>query len=155
MKIDSIDKTPCHYLPHYSSQPRGRAAARRMLPFYKGTASLPDGLSCVVLASDLQGRESIGGRLLGEAVADALRDGVTAGTWSAPDRIFLCGDLYDAPNCDKRGASGPVDPVCRGLTIFGHAHWPDDDGLGWFVEIGEGLAVNVDGRVVILETSDV
>lgn len=255
MKILSIEKDPCRYLPYYTSAPRGGKPKRGLLAFFKGKAILPAPLSCVVMTSDLQGRESIGGRLLGQAVADAIWEGAVAGTWLRPERAFLCGDLYDVPHCDKRGASGPVDLVwdafaqrCgasrvvgvhgnhdwldgepalpgnaiildgtiweyqglrvggvggiigktsknqrrsqddflaaltavldqspyvvllhqgpdapgqqgdpdvralleaghTGLTVFGHSHWAND----WLIDLGEGQAINVDGRVVILE----
>lgn len=44
---------------------------------------------------------------MAEALVALSRDGVIP----APDAVFLCGDLYDYPDCHKRGGTGPVDEV--------------------------------------------
>ena len=37
-----------------------------------------------------------------------------------------------------------------GLTVFGHSHWD----WPWLISLGDGQALNVDGRVVVLSRAD-
>ncbi|MGM0769945.1 MAG: hypothetical protein ACQEV6_18190 [Pseudomonadota bacterium] len=110
--ITWIDPEPFFTMPHRTSGPAGVPLHDR-LPFYRAYATgLPGHVKGIVLTSDLQGREAGGqNRLLGAPVAEALvalsRDGVIP----APDAVFLCDDLYDYPDCHKRGGTGPVDEV--------------------------------------------
>ena len=81
---------------------------------------MPDGLSGVIVASDLQGMSTsahYGGesRLLGEVVAEAAFDLGRTGLIPESDSlgVLLCGDLYSAPGADQRGATGDVRPVWK------------------------------------------
>jgi|TARA_R110000851_G_scaffold95521_1_gene207502 hypothetical protein len=90
------------------------------LPFYRAYATgLPDHVKGIVLTSDLQGREAGGqNRLLGVSVAEALVGLSREGLIPAPDAVFLCGDLYDYPDCHKRGGTGPVDEVFQAFSAM-------------------------------------
>ena len=109
MKISDIEEKPRWGLT-YRTALRGGEVGDVSLPVLYGRAELPEGLSALVLAGDLQGR--CGARLLGEQLADEIvaRAG---GDLPAPDRIgvLLAGDLYAAPRANVRGASGPVESV--------------------------------------------
>lgn len=86
---------------------------------------LPRGVSAVVAAADLQGRErfrdSPGGplRLLGEALPERLLHEVLplAGVGKGePVGAILAGDLYTVPALDARGGTGDVTPVWRAFS---------------------------------------
>ncbi|WP_336368294.1 metallophosphoesterase family protein [Marinobacter sp. C2H3] len=117
--VAGVETTPFHELPYRTSG--ARQPQRCRLPFHRAYAKgMPPGIQSLVFTSDLQGRE-IGGanRLLGEVVADELNALVEAGETPQPGAIFVCGDLYDYPDCHKRGGSGPVDSVFEALTKSG------------------------------------
>jgi len=259
LRITHVEQTPFYTLAHRTSGPRG-GPLRNRLPFHRAYATgLPEGVAGVVFASDLQGREDGGAnRLMGVPVAEALADLAKRGVIPQPQAVFLCGDLYDYPDCHKRGGTGPVGDVFhafstiatkvigvmgnhdeltepnglpsnvhvldgqiktagslrvggvsgiignpgrhqrrteedflsvmervtaknpnllllhqgpddpdrnrrgdpgialslatgyRGLTVFGHTHWD----WPWLIPLGEGQALNVDGRVIILLRRD-
>ena len=70
--ILSLDPEPFHHIPYLMVAERGRQCGAT-LPIYRGRVdSLPQPLRAIVCASDLQGRESIGGRLLGHLTAEEL-----------------------------------------------------------------------------------
>ncbi|MCO8274665.1 metallophosphoesterase [Actinoplanes sp. TRM 88003] len=87
--------------------------------------SLPDGCRAVLAAGDLQGvaPSPLGGRsgLLGIAVADYLEVWAEDGLLPSPDQVgvLLAGDLYSAPEADRRGASGPVTDVWLAFVAAG------------------------------------
>ena len=64
--------------------------------------------------------------------------------------------LHQGPDDPVNGHGG--DPAVRsvlesrfrGLTVFGHRHWE----APFLVESGKGQAINVDGRVVVCESTD-
>jgi Icc-related predicted phosphoesterase len=81
------------------------------LPAFIGRVDrLPQGLDQVLITSDLQGRELMGPRLLGEALPEWLDQ---QGLISDPDRCLalLAGDLYASPDARDRGATGDVREV--------------------------------------------
>lgn len=112
VSIIRVEQAPFHELPHRTSGPSGKPLRNR-LPFHRAWATgLPDGLDALIFTSDLQGREGGGAnRLMGVPVAEALTALVAKGTIPQPQAAFLCGDLYDYPDCHKRGGTGPVDDV--------------------------------------------
>ncbi|MCE0760086.1 metallophosphoesterase [Marinobacter sp. G11] len=117
--ITRIDPEPFFTLPHRTSGPAGVPLHNR-LPFYRAYAvGLPSHVKGIVLTSDLQGRE-VGGqnRLLGVPVAEALLALSRDGGIPALDAVFLCGDLYDYPDCKKRGGTGPVDEVFQAFSAI-------------------------------------
>ena len=91
----------------------------RALPILSGTVdALPDDLSALLIASDLQGvapSADHGGALalLGEVLAQELRQ-LEDLDLIPPSRqigVILAGDLFSAPAGDKRGATGDVRSV--------------------------------------------
>jgi len=118
-RITHIESEPCYELPHRTSGPKG-SPLRNYLPFHRAYASgLPSHVNAVVFTSDLQGREDGGrNRLLGAPVAEALVALSQQGAIPAPDAVFLCGDLYDYPDCRKRGGTGPVDEVFQAFSVM-------------------------------------
>lgn len=119
LRITEIAPDPFFTLPHRTSGPSG-APLRNHLPFYLAFASgLPRHVKSVVLTSDLQGREDGSrNRLLGVPVAEALMALSEKGVIPVPDAIFVCGDLYDYPDCRKRGGTGPVDDVFQAFSAI-------------------------------------
>lgn len=90
---------------------------------------LPDGLSAIIITSDLQGREHFKHqtgpqlRLLGEWLPQVLADSILPGISLPAGRIgvLLAGDFYTVSSLDKRGGSGDVDSVWQ---AFGeHFDW--------------------------------
>ena len=119
--ITRIDPEPFFSLPHRTSGPAG-APLHNRLPFYRAYATgLPGHAKGIVLTSDLQGREAgEQNRLLGVPVAEALVGLSRDGAIPAPDAVFLCGDLYDYPDCHKRGGTGPIDEVFQAFSTITH-----------------------------------
>jgi len=119
MRITSLESTPFSTV-RYLAAASGGGTATLSLPILRGRVdALPTSLDALVVASDLQGIE-LGGarRLLGEALADEL--GRLAGDGQLPPLervgVLLAGDLYSAPNADRRGATGDVRAVWRALA---------------------------------------
>lgn len=120
LHITGIQLEPFHTIPYVTAGPRGKPV-RNQLPFFRAEAEgLPSSISALVLTSDLQGRE-VGpeNRLLGCALADELDALQHQGVIPKPNLITVCGDLYEYPDCHKRGGTGPVDEVFIALgSIF-------------------------------------
>jgi Icc protein len=86
---------------------------------------LPAGCDALLATGDLQGvaPSPLGGDpgLLGIAVADYLGVWAESGLMPPPDRMgaLLTGDLYSAPQADRRGASGGVLDVWLAFAAAG------------------------------------
>ena len=77
---------------------------------------LPEGVTSMVVPSDLQGREDGQcNRLIGEQVVDELIVLQEQGLISYVDLVILAGDLYDYPDCRKRGGSG-MDEITKKIV---------------------------------------
>jgi Icc-related predicted phosphoesterase len=75
-------------------------------------AILPEGVTSIIVSSDLQGREDgQRNRLVGEQVVDEIIALQEHELISDVDLVILAGDLYDYPDCRKRGGSGDVTSV--------------------------------------------
>ena len=158
LRIGRLETEPFHSLRYQTSGRPGKVQ-KRDLPFYKAFASgLPTGIDALVLASDLQGREvSSANRLLGVAVADSLAVLIARGLLPAPQAVLLCGDLYDYPDCHKRGGTGPVDEVYQAFSkvaphvigVMGnHDELEAPDSLPPNVQVLDGQVVIVSGLSV-------
>ena len=88
---------------------------------------------------------------MGVAVAENLAALVTEKSIPAPQAVLLCGDLYDYPDCHKRGGTGPVDDVYAAFSDFvphvigvhgNHGNLANGDSL-------PGNTVILDGQAVI------
>ena len=112
MNILHIEKEPFHKLKYHSSGTK-RTIIQCVLNFYKVKVDvLPEGVTSMVVSSDLQGREDgQRNRLIGEHVVDELMTLQEQGLISHVDLVILAGDLYDYPDCRKRGGSGDVTSV--------------------------------------------
>lgn len=117
LRITKIESAPFHALGYRTAGPKGKPV-RVQLPFYRAEAEgLPSSVKTLVLTSDLQGRETgRQNRLLGCALADELVVLHNKGIILRPNLIALCGDLYEYPDCHKRGGTGPVDEVFCALS---------------------------------------
>lgn len=112
LRISRIQTEPFYALPYLTAGLKGKPM-RTQLPFFWAEAEgLPSGINALVLTSDLQGRE-VGpkNRLLGCALADALDSLQIDGIIPKPDVTVVCGDLFERPDCHKRGGTGPIDDV--------------------------------------------
>jgi|SRR3989339_1645547 len=69
------------------------------------TFSLPDGLDALVCASDLQRREALGGKPLGDILAEELEMLCVCDLLLPASRtgVLLCGDLYARIELDRLG----------------------------------------------------
>ncbi|MGB6220251.1 metallophosphoesterase family protein [Haloferula sp.] len=113
MRIKFFAEVPVHTMSYVCSGHSGRPQ-EQILEFLECTVDgLPEGVNALVVAADLQGRERVGGRLLGQTVAEELVLLVDGGVIPSPSGILLAGDLYDRPDCGKRGGSGDVAPVWK------------------------------------------
>ena len=150
LRITRVERHPFYTLPYRTSGPSGKAVFQQ-LPFHRAFASgLPADVKALVLTSDLQGREHApANRLMGVAVAENLAALVTEKSIPAPQVVLLCGDLYDYPDCHKRGGTGPVDDVYAAFSDFvphvigvhgNHDELADGDSL-------PGNAVILDGQI--------
>ena len=117
LRITRIESEPFHTLSYRTAGPKGKSI-RAHLPFYRAEADgLPSSVKALVLTSDLQGRETgPQNQLLGYALADELVALHNKGIIPRPNLIALCGDLYEYPDCHKRGGTGPVDEVFCALS---------------------------------------
>ena len=146
VRILSLDAEPFHHIPYLMVVDRGQQR-RTTLPVYRGRVdSLPEALQAVVCTSDLQGRESVGGRLLGHTVAEELCRALPA-----PEKIgvVLAGDLYVPPELDERGGFGDVVEVWRAFqerfrwvtgVLGNHDDWLSPD-----ISYLDGKTVEFDG----------
>lgn len=117
------------------------------LPVYRGRVDfLPQPLQTVVCASDLQGRESVGGRLLGHLAAEEL-----SRVLPAPENtgVVLAGDLYVPPELDERGGFGDVVEVWQSFqekfrwvtgVLGNHDDWQSPE-----IKYLDGNTVDCDG----------
>ena len=114
MRVLDLEKEPFWALPYLNAGRDGRPQVAT-LPFFRGRVdALPDGLSALVAASDLQGRElPPKDRLLGLPVAECLAE--LAEEELVPPLnetgVLLAGDLYGVPGSVKRGGGGEVGEV--------------------------------------------
>lgn len=123
MKILDIFPEPIHAISYLNAGP-GRHAITERLCIYTGTVDrLPEGVSGLVLASDLQGRDRHKNakgerRLLGEVLAEELLALSKDGTIPPADQlgVLLAGDLYSRPTFERRGGSGDVRDVWRAFS---------------------------------------
>lgn len=120
VRIVRVDDASFYTLPHRTSGPVPGKPLRHFLPFYRAYADgLPAEFRAVVLASDLQGREDGDkGRLLGVPVAEAVQGLAERGVIPYPNAVLLCGDLYDYPDCHKRGGTGEVSDVLHAFAAI-------------------------------------
>jgi Icc-related predicted phosphoesterase len=117
MQILQLSAKP-FYRTSYLNAARGGGVEQQHLPWFKGTISrLPQGLDALLVTSDLQGVvrdwHTQQTELLGIAVTRAYQELYLQGLVPQPAKVgvILAGDLYAAPNGDKRGASGNVSSV--------------------------------------------
>jgi hypothetical protein len=123
MKILSIEAEPIATLP-YVNAVSGGGSAYTYLPILQGKVdALPQGLTALFLASDLQGvapSAQAGGALLllGQALVEYMETLSGMGELPPLSQIgaLLCGDLYAAPGGDVRGATGDVRPVWQSFA---------------------------------------
>ncbi|WP_433363233.1 metallophosphoesterase family protein [Actinoplanes sp. CA-142083] len=118
---------------------------------------LPAGCAAVLATGDLQGvaPSPLGGKpvLLGIALADYLGVWAESGLLPPPDRVgvLLTGDLYSAPEADRRGASGAVLDVWLAFAaaecpmLFGVAGNHDEVTAAEVSELGPHVAL-LDGE---------
>ncbi len=120
MKILKLDEKPFHRM-RFLNAAKGGGVESQTLPFLRGVVDqLPDTIDALLLTSDLQGVVKFGDatRLLGEDVASIYSDLADREQLPPPDRtgVLLAGDLYAAPQGDKRGASGDVRSVWQAFA---------------------------------------
>ena len=121
MRIMAIDETPIQEILFQAASSRGKPETRR-LPVLRGRCDrLPDGISALLITSDLQGIApswSSGGeaRLLGEVLADHVYDLASDMPELSNLAVILCGDLFSAPDAAERGATGDVTSVWRAFS---------------------------------------
>lgn len=118
MRIISMATEPFHEMPYRSSGGR-RTTRFNHLPFYLAYVDkLPDGVSSIVVASDLQGRESDtqANRLMGAAVAEELSILQELEVIPHVNLVALAGDLYDCPDVNKLGSTGNVTEVWQAFA---------------------------------------
>jgi 3',5'-cyclic-AMP phosphodiesterase len=104
----------------YRSAAHGRGAVDVTLPVERlFTDALPEGLSALLVTSDLQGhaRNGNGQVLLGIALAEAMGAYCAAnGIARAAVGVLLAGDLYAIDDLRQRGGVGDVRPVWRAFA---------------------------------------
>jgi 3',5'-cyclic-AMP phosphodiesterase len=120
MKILKLDEKPFHRI-RFINAAKGGGTESQTLPVLRGVVDdLPDTIDALLLTSDLQGVVKSGNttRLLGEEVAALYPDLAKQQNLPSPDRtgVLLAGDLYAAPQGDKRGASGDVRSVWQAFA---------------------------------------
>jgi 3',5'-cyclic-AMP phosphodiesterase len=122
----TVNPNPVQEILFLSAGARGKAETAR-LPILRATAPrLPTGIDALLLASDLQGvapswhgsGESV---LLGESLASTLVDLADSIPELHALGVVLCGDLFSAPDAQKRGATGDVTQVWAAFSSI--AHW--------------------------------
>lgn len=79
---------------------------------------MPPEIDTLIAASDLQGREKPGGKLLGEMLAEELERHSRCDRLPQQDRIgvLLCGDFFARNELDRRGGTGDVRTVFRAFA---------------------------------------
>ena len=113
MRILSIEEKPIHRIAYKAPDGMRRQQSYELPVLVGFLDSLPDGLDALICASDLQGREAPGGKLLGELLAEELEKLCIRNDLPPASRsgILLCGDLYARTELDRRGGSGDVRSV--------------------------------------------
>ncbi len=127
MRIVSLDSIAFHSFPHQAAAGEGTTATYPISLFRGTVTGLPPGVEALVVASDLQGIAPVAARggavgLVGEALAGHLVDLAERGEIPPLEKVgvVLAGDLFSAPQADKRGASGDVRAVWQ---AFGQHAW--------------------------------
>jgi 3',5'-cyclic-AMP phosphodiesterase len=122
MRILELVDQPIHRI-QFLNAAKGGGSESQVLPILSGRVDmLPDGLAALLVTSDLQGVVRAWSAkptcLLGEALADAYVNLAAQGLVPGPEGtgVLLAGDLYAAPNGDKRGASGDVRSVWQAFA---------------------------------------
>ena len=123
MKIIEFHPKPVTTFPFLNAGKGAGQFFEAQLPLHHARVDrLPNGVSAIVVTSDLQGRERFqdapgnAPRLLGEALPRQLRERVlpTLGvTDLSTVAALLAGDFYTVPALDKRGGTGDVTDVWR------------------------------------------
>jgi len=106
---------------------RSGTPERVALPFFTATTPAKlGGFSSIIATGDLQGRMSVGGELLGIAVARELRTLAELGEITPLNDalVLLAGDFWSDEAVAKRGGMGDVMPVwetfeATGATVLG------------------------------------
>jgi 3',5'-cyclic-AMP phosphodiesterase len=122
MRVLELIDRPIHRI-QFLNAAKGGGSESQLLPLLAGRVdALPEGLAALLVTSDLQGvvqAESANRtRLLGEELVDVYVKLAAQGLVPPPERtgVLLAGDLYAAPNGDKRGASGDVRSVWQAFA---------------------------------------
>lgn len=125
MRILTLEDQPFAVLPYWNAA-SGGGTVRAGLPVLRAVVDrLPQGLSGLLVASDLQGVADVvagprrGERvLLGEALAEWLDDADEVAMLPARGElgVLLAGDLYSAPGGNVRGATGDVRAVWQAFA---------------------------------------
>lgn len=154
MKIVNIEKQAFFEMAYKSSGRKGKVRHCR-LPFFKVYVdALPEGVSSIVVTSDLQGRElGAENRLLGEAVSEELAYLSELGDIPPVAGVILAGDLYDYPECHKLGGSGDVTSVWNAfkqefevvIGVHGNHDMVDEEALSEEVHVLDGNVAHVMG----------
>ncbi len=117
MQILQLSAKPFHRTGYLNAARKG-GVEHLQLPWLRAQVQrLPGGVDALLVTSDLQGVvrdwRTLQTELLGIAVARDYQDLYRQGLVPQPDKVgvILAGDLYAAPNGDKRGASGNVSSV--------------------------------------------
>jgi Icc-related predicted phosphoesterase len=116
VRVESIDPEPFHAFPYLNAKSGGGTMTVSCPLFRAWVDRLPRDVDALVLTSDLQG--VVGDRLLGEGLVSELARLADKKTIPSLDRIgvVLAGDLYSAPEADRRGATGDVTSVWRAFS---------------------------------------
>ena len=152
MKILAVENKPFHELLYRTTGDKGQESFIT-LPFYKVKVDvMPKGVKTFIATSDLQGREQNkeSNQLVGEALAEELSLLQELGEMSNIDLILLAGDLYDYPECGKRGGSGLVTSVWNAFSdrfkqvigVHGNHDIVEDELLNSNVNIIDGNTIN-------------
>ena len=122
MRILTLEDQPFAVLPYWNAA-SGGGTVRAGLPVLRAVVDrLPQGLSGLLVASDLQGVVDVvagprrGERvLLGEALAEWLDDADDVDRFPVRGElgVLLAGDLYSAPGGNVRGATTDLDALRR------------------------------------------
>jgi hypothetical protein len=143
-------------LPYRAAGPGGATRNLQLAVEILRVDTLPAGCAAMLATGDLQGVAPApaggGPVLLGAALAGYLRLWAEGGLVPPPGEIgvLLTGDLYSAPNADRRGVSGDVHSVWAAFAaagcpvVLGVAGNHDEVSAGRVGDLGPG-AVLLDG----------
>lgn len=121
LQLLHVERRPALQIESFSAAPGGGQTMHRPVPVLVApTTGLPEGVDCVYITSDLQGRERADvavhqRRLTGLAVAETLARQAEAVGLPHPDRsgVVLAGDLFAYADLRRRGGLGDVQEVWR------------------------------------------